>query len=443
MVSVRTSIFGRPRRLPDQRRADLYTLNCEEPLDPILSIKLSVDATAAAALSGQLRLASELAESVAAITRAAGPAAEPTGDLLIGSVQAMRGDGNLALALLDRCRSALDHAPPSPELVQPLVYLATSYHFIDAFDHAMPLFDRSIALGREHGAIGILPFAIAHLASSKYRMGKWDAAYADATEALALAEDSGRLLDRPIALVMLGLIDAARGDSRAPERAREAITGGSAVGAQFVVAQGLSILGLYELSTGHPAAAIAPLQQCGDKAVELGLMELGYLQWAAELVEAHVRSGSDQYQNTLAIMEAAAHSGTTPLNLALLARCHGLTATDDSWEAAYTDALRLHRESRTRPLEQARTQLCFGERLRRSRRRKDARAQLTAAWDIFETLGAASWTQRAARELAATGGTTGPRSSPAGTPCRPPAGSSGGSRQPKHRHSRTRPTIAR
>jgi DNA-binding NarL/FixJ family response regulator len=32
---------------------------------------------------------------------------------------------------------------------------------------------------------------------------------------------------------------------------------------------------------------------------------------------------------------------------------------------------------------------------------------LTAAWDIFETLGAASWTQRAARELAATGGTTG------------------------------------
>jgi hypothetical protein len=32
MGSVRTSIFGRPRRLPSDRRADhLYTLNCEEP----------------------------------------------------------------------------------------------------------------------------------------------------------------------------------------------------------------------------------------------------------------------------------------------------------------------------------------------------------------------------------------------------------------------------
>ena len=34
MVSVRTSIFGRPRRLPSHRRADLYTLICEEPTKP-------------------------------------------------------------------------------------------------------------------------------------------------------------------------------------------------------------------------------------------------------------------------------------------------------------------------------------------------------------------------------------------------------------------------
>jgi hypothetical protein len=33
MGSVRTSILGRPRRLPRQRRANrLYTLNCEEPV---------------------------------------------------------------------------------------------------------------------------------------------------------------------------------------------------------------------------------------------------------------------------------------------------------------------------------------------------------------------------------------------------------------------------
>ena len=38
MVSVRTSIFERPRRLPGQRRADLYTLICEEPPKTHLAI---------------------------------------------------------------------------------------------------------------------------------------------------------------------------------------------------------------------------------------------------------------------------------------------------------------------------------------------------------------------------------------------------------------------
>ncbi len=33
MGGVRTSIFGRPRRLPGHRRAATYTVNCEEPLN--------------------------------------------------------------------------------------------------------------------------------------------------------------------------------------------------------------------------------------------------------------------------------------------------------------------------------------------------------------------------------------------------------------------------
>ena len=55
------------------------------------------------------------------------------------------------------------------------------------------------------------------------------------------------------------------------------------------------------------------------------------------------------------------------------------------------------------PFELARTQLCYGERLRRNRRRKDARTQLTAAWEGFSRLGATCWTERASGELRATG----------------------------------------
>jgi DNA-binding CsgD family transcriptional regulator len=56
------------------------------------------------------------------------------------------------------------------------------------------------------------------------------------------------------------------------------------------------------------------------------------------------------------------------------------------------------------PFEKARTHLAYGERLRRDRRRADARAPLTEALDTFERLGAAPWADRARVELRATGG---------------------------------------
>ena len=61
------------------------------------------------------------------------------------------------------------------------------------------------------------------------------------------------------------------------------------------------------------------------------------------------------------------------------------------------------------PFERARTQLAFGERLRRSKQRAEAREPLTAALDEFERLGARPWAERARTELRATGGPTGPR----------------------------------
>ena len=63
----------------------------------------------------------------------------------------------------------------------------------------------------------------------------------------------------------------------------------------------------------------------------------------------------------------------------------------------------MHVGENIRPFELARTQLCFGERLRRSRRRKDAREHLTQAWETFTHLRADPWAHRAAREIEATG----------------------------------------
>ena len=57
------------------------------------------------------------------------------------------------------------------------------------------------------------------------------------------------------------------------------------------------------------------------------------------------------------------------------------------------------------PFERARTQLCFGERLRRARRRAEARTQLRAAVAQFDLLGARPWAERARVELRASGET--------------------------------------
>ena len=55
--------------------------------------------------------------------------------------------------------------------------------------------------------------------------------------------------------------------------------------------------------------------------------------------------------------------------------------------------------------DRARTELVFGEHLRRTRRRVEARDHLNAALSEFERLGAAPWAERAHRELRASGQT--------------------------------------
>ena len=56
------------------------------------------------------------------------------------------------------------------------------------------------------------------------------------------------------------------------------------------------------------------------------------------------------------------------------------------------------------PFEHARTELCWGERLRRDGRRVDARRHLHVAHRAFVMLGAGPWAEKATRELRSSGG---------------------------------------
>ena len=79
--------------------------------------------------------------------------------------------------------------------------------------------------------------------------------------------------------------------------------------------------------------------------------------------------------------------------------------SDEAFPSWFEQALRWH-ESTPDTFERARSELAYGERLRRARRRGDARAHLRAAFTAFHQLGAEPWAERARLELAATGETT-------------------------------------
>src|SRR5262249_12027703 len=107
-------------------------------------------------------------------------------------------------------------------------------------------------------------------------------------------------------------------------------------------------------------------------------------------------------------LQQRAEETRSPWALATAARCQALLADEDSFDDAFAAALFLHHDLPSE-FERARTQLCYGERLRRAGRRVDARGHLTAALDTFDRLSARGWAERARRELKATGITARPR----------------------------------
>jgi DNA-binding CsgD family transcriptional regulator len=132
--------------------------------------------------------------------------------------------------------------------------------------------------------------------------------------------------------------------------------------------------------------------------------EFEYRSWAlAELVEAAARTG-DLGEASLALrrLEERTVGNASQWALGTRALLRALISGDDEAERWYRQAVdRLARCNVRTQL--ARAQLLYGEWLRRRGRRSDARGPLRAAMNLLTTMGAAAFTERAHRELLATG----------------------------------------
>jgi len=154
---------------------------------------------------------------------------------------------------------------------------------------------------------------------------------------------------------------------------------------------------LLELGLGNYHAASSLASDHWNQDVMLGAVR------AADAVEAHVRSGNNATAHAaLAYLAERAVANQSALDLGLLARSQALMTSDSDAEASFRESI-VKLEIRGARLQLARSQLVYGEWLRRQKRRRDARQQLEAARDTFESMGANGFADRARVELLATG----------------------------------------
>ena len=253
------------------------------------------------------------------------------------------------------------------------------------------------------GATGSAISATVMLAWESLWAGRWGEAEALVAEGVALCDAQGfRLLAWP-GRYLQALLAAGRGDDDVCRALTDAMTEWAAPrGARRIIhyalhARALSALGREAFDDAYrDASSITPP---GD----LGSHEPQALWAAMDLVEAAMHTDRRA--------EAAAHAATlrdadiariSP-RCALIAAGSTAIATPDHVDL-FERALAISGSERW-PFERARIQLAFGERLRRAGQTRRARAELEAAVDTFDRLGAEPWAHRGHRELRATGRT--------------------------------------
>ena len=269
-------------------------------------------------------------------------------------------------------------------------------------NEALAQTERMLTVARARGLIGGLPHILLHHSQAALMAGRLQEALRAAAEGIQIAEDTGQHHSAANLRGVLARICAMTGDEeRCVALATEAMRSGSERQSSGV---GLAALALAVLDLGYGRYAAA-LQRLVSLPARLQRHPtLAYLappEWA----EAAARSGEpERAAEVIAWYEPWASRRNNPVVQANLHRCRALLGDDDAADEHYQVAIRLYRDA-NRPMARARTELLYGEWLRRMRRRAEARDPLRDALRVFEEIGARSWAERARTELRATGET--------------------------------------
>jgi DNA-binding CsgD family transcriptional regulator len=324
------------------------------------------------------------------------PATRAAAALLGGFAATARQDWPASVDLFGRAFALVEADPGDDHVLQPNLGIAAMLLGDD--ERGLRLHEHQLASARRSGALPMVEHALTRGATFQIATGAWARAANAAAEAVPLAASTGHPGLTALSTVELALVAALRGEDAADGhlaavseiRERHAVGITDRLVADFALwARGLREAAQPTTSLHHLEQIDAPwIRRMAaldrlETAVRADRLDLAR-EWLVELEDFAAASG---YAWATAVVE------------------HGraLLAGDDAEKhfdlslAAHADSLRL--------ADRARTELAYGEYLRRARRRVDAREHLRAALTLFEELGATSWAERATQELRASGET--------------------------------------
>ncbi len=346
----------------------------------------------------------EAADGLASVRRALDLTGSDVFDLLqissLGMTQTMAGDLDAPVTT----RAAVDAGLAATRGHLHTLGIAWPLVWLDEHELARSFLSWAIEVQREGGFHSYLPQSLLPSAELEHRTGRWRQASAGAYEAHQLFVESNQPTEAALAAGMIARLAAARGDDEVcVTYAQSAISGDRASG--LLAATAFAHAGLGHLAFAHHQydEAANHLLRATSIADAGRVGEPGLLSIDADLVECFVRlrRGTEAEVHIERLEQHAVRTGRPSL-LAAAARCHGLTASTDSFAQHFEAALD-HHGAVDWPFERARTELCFGVRLHRSNRRAGARTHLVAALETFDELGARLWSESAAAELRASG----------------------------------------
>ena len=368
-----------------------------EPLDRIGAREAYLDAMRAVLFAGSFAKETDLRDVAEAARGVAWPDAPEAPDLLLRAFAILILDGYSAgMPLSEQTVAALRHGEFStPRDLGWLVLgaqLALTLWDAEAWD---TLTRRQLQLARDTGQLDVLPIALTNRAITHILAGELAAAASLVKEIEMVSEATG-IPTPPYAAVATAVFgeptDAFTLIDAALQAATERGEGGAVKWVQLERAILCNALGRYEDAL---TAAASVYEEPVIYSVWIG----------TELIESAVRSGQpERAARALENLREMASAAGTDWVLGVEARCRALLGDGETAEDLYRASID-HLQRTRQPVDLARSYLVYGEWLRREDRRTDAREQLRIARDMFDAIGAVAFTDRAARELAATGET--------------------------------------